>query len=104
MISFDINEKECVVTVKGHAGYGEAGKDIVCAGASMLFYAFAEAEHKAGELMALKSEPGDCMVMWRKSRAARRRLEVLAAGGRLLERRYPDYVRVTIGEKTKDEC
>lgn len=30
------NEDELILTVKGHAGYGEYGKDIVCAAVSTL--------------------------------------------------------------------
>ena len=102
MISFDIDDQDCILTVTGHAGFGDIGKDIICAGASMLFFAFAEAERKAGRIMEIKADPGDCMLKWRKCHASSRRLEVLEAGAELLARQYPDYVTVSYGEKTKE--
>lgn len=38
---------EHILSVRGHAGYSEAGSDIVCAGVSALVYACAAALRKA---------------------------------------------------------
>ena len=92
------------LTVRGHAGFSRYGSDIVCAAASMLAFALAEAVQAAG----LKTPP----VI--ESGCGRFRLEAFAdgqeqarldgmfetvrAGYRLLAARYPDYVRV-LGER-----
>ncbi len=36
----DITKKDSLITIKGHAGYEEPGKDIVCAAVSALTQAF----------------------------------------------------------------
>jgi len=36
----DITKKDSLITIKGHAGYAEPGKDIVCAAVSALTQAF----------------------------------------------------------------
>ena len=46
------------LTVRGHAGYGEYGKDIVCAAASALVYALAGRLREKGRLYRFKSAPG----------------------------------------------
>lgn len=100
MIRIFIDEDQGTIFVKGHSGYAEEGKDIVCAGISALFLAFAEAEHKVGGLLVAKTEPGDSYVKFRKSRAARRRLEVFRAGAEQIARNYPLFVELSTGEKT----
>lgn len=46
------------LTVRGHAGYGEYGKDIVCAAASALVYALAGRLRETGRLERFQSAPG----------------------------------------------
>ena len=40
IILIDITKKDSLITIKGHAGYAEPGKDIVCAAVSALTQAF----------------------------------------------------------------
>lgn len=42
MIKVNVNSKEYEITMDGHAGYAEQGKDIVCAAASILLYTLAD--------------------------------------------------------------
>lgn len=41
MLKVKVNYQSFSIKMTGHAGYAELDKDIVCAGASMLFYALA---------------------------------------------------------------
>lgn len=38
MITVKYKPDKHTLTIKGHAGYAEAGEDIICASASMIFY------------------------------------------------------------------
>lgn len=38
MIKVKYNTTKNLLTIKGHAGYAEAGEDIICASASMIYY------------------------------------------------------------------
>ena len=46
------------LVVQGHAGYGPAGQDIVCAAASALVYALAETLTETGKLAGLDIRKG----------------------------------------------
>ena len=94
MIDIRIDEAEGRITITGHSGYEEPGKDIICAGVSALFYGFAEAEAQAGGLLEIKSEPGDCYAVYRRTKSARRRLEVFGAGAKMLALTYPGHVKM----------
>jgi uncharacterized protein YsxB (DUF464 family) len=47
MITITYRPDKYEVKIKGHAGYDEKGKDIVCAGVSVLFYTLCNALLKA---------------------------------------------------------
>lgn len=54
------------ISVKGHAGYGETGKDIVCAAVSALCIALNAALHKfcdGGNMFDVYSDIGDGTVI-----------------------------------------
>ena len=55
MIQITFNPKEYALSVEGHAGQDEMGKDIVCAAISILFYTLAESLHKSERM--LEEEP-----------------------------------------------
>lgn len=49
--------KECLLELTGHAGYAEAGSDIVCASCTILAYVVANAALDAYEADELRCEP-----------------------------------------------
>lgn len=53
------------LVVQGHAGYGPAGQDIVCAAASALVYALAETLAETGRLAGLDIRKGYAEVTGR---------------------------------------
>lgn len=51
MLKVSVNYTNFKLEMTGHAGYAELDKDIVCAGASMLFYALADTIQKSREYL-----------------------------------------------------
>ena len=81
------------LTVRGHAGFSRYGSDIVCAAASMLAFALAEAVQAAG----MKTPP-EAFADGQEQARLDGMFETVRAGYRLLSARYPDHVRV-LGER-----
>lgn len=86
--------------VRGHAGFSRYGSDIVCAAASMLAFALAEAVQAEGFAVPPVVEAA-CGVfrleVWPEAREMARAetmFDVTRAGYRLLSERYPAYVRI----------
>ena len=81
------------LTVQGHADYGPAGQDIVCAAASALMLA------PGGAVAGKKSGTGACdaagyMHIDTQGRAERE-MELVKCGLRQLQRRFPQCVEVS---------
>lgn len=68
---FSSNEelREITLKVRGHAGYAERGKDIICASASILVYTFAEIVMHYQPLFegvpTMRLESGDMLISCR---------------------------------------
>lgn len=77
------------LTLRGHAGCGPRGRDIVCAGVSSLVCALAEYLTRRGEAAELVMEPGHVAVAVREHSPA---LEVVCTGLRQLAAAYPQCV------------
>jgi uncharacterized protein YsxB (DUF464 family) len=80
-ISFTDNRLE----VRGHAGYGEPGKDIVCASVSVLVYTFV----KYYDADILTDTP-DCMTI----DTGNLDTSFIQKGFEMIQEEYPDYVRL----------
>lgn len=52
MINIEFNPNTFTLDIKGHAGHGEKGEDIVCSAISILFYTLAETLHSSKHLLA----------------------------------------------------
>lgn len=97
MITVRLGENR--LEVCGHAGFSRFGTDIVCAAASMLAFALAEAVQAVpGRQPVITVGCGMCAIEAFPAHAEQARLrgmfETAAAGYRLLAERYPEYVRV----------
>ncbi len=105
MITVEYDEKACAVTVSGHAGSAEAGKDLVCAACSMLACGLA---HALIDLCAppklrderkkhWKTKDGYTHIEWRAKSWEQARAKVIfeayMSGFRELARENPAYVR-----------
>ena len=80
------------LTVQGHADYGPAGQDIVCAAASALMLALAERLQEKNLVRELVMRPG---YMHIDTRGAEREMELVKCGLRQLQRRFPQCVEVS---------
>lgn len=105
MIEVEIRETDkglLSLTVKGHAGASEVGKDIVCASASILTYTVAQYVKDMGKMDKLNSKP---TIILKKGNAkvtcspkdvyydeCRQAYLVVATGFNLLAKHYPQYV------------
>ena len=93
MIEVEMIERRSKTLVKaeGHAEYAERGKDIVCAGVSILMKALAaEATLRGGKC---KFEEG-CAVVSYPTRRMRQGTEMFIAGVESLAQEYPEHVKI----------
>lgn len=96
--------KALALAVKGHAGKGPKGEDIVCAAATMLAYTLAQNVSKCR--LGLKGRPkiqmkeGDIIIRCRPKDRHRDQLrlvyETIGEGYRLLAHNYPDAVEYAV--------
>lgn len=82
------------VTIKGHSGYAENGKDIVCSGVSALFFALCGYLKKRGLAKDCKPNPGDSYITFNKE--GKEGLLMFTEGVKMIEENYPDHVKVNI--------
>ena len=104
------NPKDMIVRleVSGHAEYAEEGKDIVCSAVSMLTYTVAQLIHEMKSFGKLEKEPtvkmnhGDSVIEAKCRKGvyyfydAKRIMRYAKSGYRLLQRDYPDHVKLIV--------
>ena len=93
------------LTVKGHAGVAEAGRDLICASASILTYTAAQVSWQMYQQRRLKTRPrirldsGDAHIVVKpKGDAfgeAIHSFSIVQVGFSLLAANYPDFVGLT---------
>ena len=100
MTNIKYSPKECSITFKGHSGYAEIGKDIVCAGISSLFFALYRSLHDRGivSFADLNSSEGYAQIRAYPSAKERHTcvvmFETIITGLELMAQNYPDYVKI----------
>ena len=70
---------------RGHAGYDEPGKDIVCASVSILIYTFVE--YYDADIL---TDTPDCMIVDTSNCDT----SFIKKGFEMIQEEYPDYVRL----------
>lgn len=101
----NFDDKVLCIEAKGHAGYAEAGKDIVCASVSILLYTIAQSVKNMYELGSLADKPtielteGDACIECRFKNydtfiEAFQNFLLIEVGYSLLAQNYPQYVRL----------
>lgn len=108
----DKESKAICLRVNGHAGQAERGKDIICASASILAYTLAQYLHYVHNQGGLVKKPhivmndGDALIVAKPTEKYEG--EVLNAffvaevGYSLLERNYPQYVKLKLFGESQD--
>lgn len=99
------NGKTLVLTVKGHSGLAEEGKDIVCSAVTILAYTVAQVVETMQEQGRLKNKPnirlekGDAVITCKPTKQyfaeALHTYTVAQVGYDLLHSNYPQYVQLT---------
>ena len=92
----EVNVREDGITISGHAGFAESGKDIVCAGVSALTQTLVKA---AGDLTADKIAydilPGRADIHYRDlSEAGKLLVDSFFIGVIMIADEFPDHVRI----------
>lgn len=101
-ITFEDRGNELFLSIKGHAGYAEHGKDIICASVSILTYTLAsilESLEEAKSVIDLTS--GDTIIKCeckdrKTSCKTARAYQYALTGYELLAHAYPKYVSLNI--------
>ncbi len=101
----DDGERRLSLTVKGHAGYGEKGRDVVCAAVSILTYTLAknvDTARERGESLdaSIRLDEGDAHILCTAGdpddyRSLLRVFCVIEEGYALLAESYPHHVTLT---------
>lgn len=84
------------ITVSGHAGYDEPGKDIVCAAISTLSQVFVASVEELTAAKIKTAQTGGYMeiVIEESTERAQVLLDSFLLGCRMIANQYPDNVRV----------
>ncbi len=100
MIEIVFHSRIMELEMKGHAGHGKKGKDIVCSAASTLFYTLAESLNVSREMLAeppvIKDEEGNGLIRCNPKKAYDGNIETMywtvLIGLRTLAQNYPENV------------
>ena len=88
------------LTIKGHAGSAEKGRDLICAAVSTLTYTLVAELYELEEMglvdmgdIQVRLEPGDAEVSFgSRSWAVEGAYRTVCAGFKMLAKQYPEYV------------
>lgn len=94
----EVKQKNDGISIKGHAHYAEPGKDIVCAGVSVLAQNLvASIEALTTDEIQYDMQPGSVEIKYRNlSEAAQLLIDSFLVGARMIEETYPAYVRISV--------
>ena len=111
-INYSDSGSSLVLTLKGHAGYAERGKDIVCASATILAYSLAQTVRDAHAMGWLRKEPkiklceGDIEIVAKVKEEyfpyIQQSFFTISRGYELLKQSYPDNVNFTLFERSTE--
>ena len=89
------------ITLEGHAGYAEAGKDIVCAGVTALVQTLITSlEELTADQIEYSISPGKADIRYRNlSEAGRLLVGSFFVGLKEIEREFPEYIRLSCPQR-----
>ena len=105
MIDIRYDKEKLTLELKGHAGAGVPGQDLVCCAASVLVYTLAANVRRMRKLgwleeAKIRLTPGDARIACSPHGARREcvlsRLDAICMGFRMLEKEYPEFVKFTV--------
>ena len=91
-----INVRQDGLTVSGHAGYAETGKDIVCAGVTVLVENLIDSiEGLTSDTIQYEISPGRADIYYKNlSEAGKLLVDSFFLGICSIERDFPEYVKI----------
>jgi uncharacterized protein YsxB (DUF464 family) len=90
-----INGNAFRISVKGHAGFDKAGKDIVCAAVSALTYTMIQAlVDQEIEPDSYRDDPGDFYLSAKLNEPAKIAVQTILRGYDLLSSAYPENILI----------
>lgn len=92
----DISVRNDIIVVKGHANYAEPGKDIVCAGVSVLVQTLIKSiEDLTEDKIETDIKPGLAIIKYRNlSEESKTMVDSFFIGVCQIAEEYPEYVRI----------
>lgn len=89
-----VAENRYLIEAKGHAGFGERGGDVICAGISAILYGFLYyLSDRYGSRLLWREEEGGLYVCFPDETPEA--VEVVLSSVRLMTDTYPQYVSLT---------
>lgn len=98
-IKFEKREDIFSLSVKGHANFAEAGKDIVCAGVSAILYAligFLKNNEEHIEDKKIRADSGDACVFCVGDEKIQAAAELALIGFLQIEKQYENFISVEV--------
>ena len=97
----EVNVRLDGITIDGHAGYAEAGKDIVCAGVTALVQTLITSmEELTADQIEYSISPGKADIRYRNlSEAGRLLVGSFFVGLKEIEREFPEYIRLSCPQR-----
>ena len=107
MVNINFKPKELEVTITGHAGSAEKGKDIVCSAVSILAYTLANAIEASKDMLeeapVIEIDEGNVKISCKPKKVflatIQRTYWTVLCGFELLTSNYRDYVGFTFDKK-----
>lgn len=92
----EVSVRKDGVAVNGHSGYAESGKDIVCAGVSVLFQTMIQSiQRLTNDEITYKIVPGASNMAYRNlSEKAKSLVDFFFIGVSMIAEDYPEYVQI----------
>lgn len=104
MINITFTPKTLELEIKGHAGQGKKGEDIVCAAISSLFYTLAQSLYDSSEMLieepVFKDEDGNGYISCKPKKEFEgnitRSYWTILVGLELIAHEYKNFVKMTL--------
>ena len=96
---FRVGDHDYDLTIQGHAGYSDAGNDIVCAGVSAIAYTllgFLDNHSDDIESISAQVKSGDLCIRCSGGEKVRLAYDMAMIGIQQIAMKYPRHVQVTI--------
>lgn len=92
-----VSAQNGIITINGHAGYAEVGKDIVCAGVTALMQTLIQSiEDLTGDVIQYNIIPGRADIHYGNlSEAGQLLIDSFFLGIRQIADEFPEYLKMT---------